>query len=134
MSLRDVGMAIVGILLITVCVLGWTSLHEYKKVAVNQQQISDLNVKLQAAQVAAKRAQKVQNITNDTVAKVALQTKQTTLNTQKINQKVDTITGQVKNGQISDDAADAAYVSSMYEAYCSAVPSDRSKCPAGQSN
>jgi type II secretory pathway pseudopilin PulG len=134
MSLRDVGMAIVGILLLAVVALSWVSLHEYKKVAINQTTINGLNGQIQQAQLAAKRAQTVQTVTNQTVAKVALQTKEAALKTQQISRKVDVITGQVKDGKINDAAADAAYVSSMLEAYCQAVPTDRNKCSAGQSD
>jgi hypothetical protein len=134
MSLRDIGMAIVGILFIAVIALGWLSLHEYKKVAINQTTINGLNTQIKQAQEQAERAEKVQTVTNQVVAQAALQTKETTLKTQQINQKVDAITGQVKDGKINNTAADAAYASSMLLAYCEAVPTDRSKCPAGQSN
>lgn len=134
MTLKELGLLLLGVMALTIATLSYYSLHEYKKTALDKQQISQLGDQLKAAQMAAERQQKVQTVTNQVVAKATLQTQQTTLKTQEISHKVDVITGKVKDDQISDAAADAAYVSSMLEAYCEAVPTDRSKCPAGQSN
>ena len=126
--LTKIGLVLLAILLASTLILSKVGLSEYKKVALQKKQMTDLQAELKATQLAAKREQKIQSTTNEVIAKATLQTRQTTLKAKEISHKVDIITGKVKNDQISVAVADAEYAASMLEAYCQAVPTDRNKC------
>lgn len=80
------------------------------------------------AQVATKAAQTLsQNLTEahasyrvdlDAIQKAQSQKDILVSGATKVKEKVDAVAAKVEAGQLSDDAADDAYVDSMWEAYC----------------
>ncbi len=100
------------------------SLSYAQSLALTQDQLKQANESLRKQAVVA-------DITEAVVTTAVEKTKATTKKTQETVKKVDTITKQVANETISSADADAAYVDSMWEAYCQAKPM-ADKCSSRQ--
>ena len=123
-----------GVCLALVLALGAESYiihNQTSKLAAQTVQMQQLNEKIVQANKSVKIQDAVSKVTDAAV--VATTTKITT-NTQKglsIKAQVDNVAKKVTNENLSITVANTVYVNSMWDAYCTANPSD-SACSARQ--
>lgn len=72
---------------------------------------------------------KISDVTEEVVTNAVVKTAEITQASVKISKKVDKTNQEAKDGKINYNIASAAYVDSMWDAYCTATPtSTSSKC------
>lgn len=70
---------------------------------------------------------KISDVTEDIVTNAVVKTAEIVQVTKSINGKVDKTAEEVKDGKINNSIATAAYVDSMWDAYCEASPYSTAK-------
>lgn len=114
-SLSKVGLGVLLSLLIVLAIESMYIKHQSKIVSKSKQQVLELSTSLDVQN-------KVSNITDGLVVKAI---KANNISQQKKNDilsKVDETTKQVEDEKITSDVADAVYINSMHDAYCTAKP------------
>lgn len=104
---------------------------QHKKNLSYAETLAQTQEQLKQANDSLRKQQAVATITDTVVTSAVEKTKVATKKTQETVKKVDIITKQVANETISSADADAAYVDSMWEAYCEAKPAS-DKCTSRQ--
>jgi hypothetical protein len=123
---------IVGGLLATILALSLFSCHEVKHNAVVKTQLKEATANIVAANKSLEVRSAISDKTEDIVTKAVVKTQELTIKASNLRDKIDETNKGVGNGSISNAVADAAYVDSMWDAYCEAKPS-ASRCTSRQS-
>lgn len=120
---------IVGVLLLALAGETVYIQMQHAKMQETTDKLIQLNQRVEEANRAVKTQAVVSDVTDEVVTTA---TKRITTNTQKgaaIKAVVDNVTKRVANEEISNTVASAAYTNSMWDAYCTAEPSN-SACSA----
>jgi Flp pilus assembly protein TadB len=126
---------ILGVALALAVLLGFQS-YLYKvqsqKLAQQNLQMKQLNDNIEVANKAAKTQAVVAQVTDEAVTSATTRIMKNTERGEAIKAVVDNVTKKVANEKLSSTVASAAYANSMWDAYCTADPSD-SACSTRQS-
>ena len=120
-------LGIIACLLILIGVGGFFLKHEISSNAVNKQQVEQLSRSVNNYQIVLDMQNDLQKSINLQVTYTIEAKNASNQRLKIINQKVDETSAKLKEGKITSSAADAAYLNSMWSAYCEANPSD-SEC------
>lgn len=121
-----------GTVLIVILGLSLFSCHEIKSNVVVKSQLKEATANVVAANKGLQVRSDISDKTEDIVTQAVIKTQELTVKASKLRDKIDETKKGVDNGSISNALADAAYVDSMWDAYCEAKPrSDR--CTSRQS-
>ena len=123
---------IAGGLLATILALSLFSCHEVKHNAVVKTQLKEATANVVAANKSLEIRSAISDKTEDIVTKAVVKTQELTIKVTNLRDAIDKTKKGVDNGSISNAVADAAYVNSMWDAYCEAKPS-ASRCTTRQS-
>ena len=113
---------IAGGLLLTILALGLFSCHEYKANTIVKNQFKEATANVVAANKSLAVRSVISDKTQDIVTKAVIKTQELTIKASNLRDKIDETKKGVDNGSISNAIADAAYVDSMWDAYCEAKP------------
>lgn len=103
------------------------------KLAQVNQRMEQLNQNIAKANEAVETQTLIAETTDQVVTSATKRIMKNTERGEAIKAVVDNVTKKVANEKLSGTIADTAYVNSMWDAYCTAKPSDRS-CTSRQSS
>lgn len=118
--------------LVTILALSLFSCHEFKHNAVVKNQLKEATANVVAANKSLQVRSDISDKTEEIVTKAVVKTQELTVKASNLRDKIDETKKGVDNGSISNALADAAYLDSMWNAYCEAKPSS-SHCTSRQS-
>lgn len=131
-TVTKVAWAVVVLLVLALAGQQYVVHRQNIKLGESAQQLKDLNQKVVEANEAAKTQMEVAKVTEQTVTAATKRINTTTERGVAIKTAVDNVTHRVANEQISNTVASAAYIDSMWDAYCEAEQDD-SACASRQS-
>lgn len=124
---------IAGTVLIVILGLSLFSCHEFKHNTVVKSQLKEATANVVAANKSLAIRSNISDKTEEIVTKAVVKTQELTIKASNLRDKIDETKKGVDDGSISNAIADAAYVDSMWDAYCEAKPS-ASRCASRQSH
>lgn len=122
---------ILGFLLLStsvavLCLLAYAK-HESNKLDIANVQLSLTQEEIKSLKASLTKQVKISDTTEEIMTNAVVKTAEITERAVEINNKVDTTSKEVNNGKINSAVASAAYVDSMWSAYCEASPSSTAK-------
>lgn len=130
-TVTKIALGAVGVLVLILAAQFIYIHHQTEKLTSLNLQIKQVNSQLEQANRGIKTQAVIADVTDEVVTTA---TKRITTNTQKgvaIKAVVDNVTKKVANEKLSNTVASAVYINSMWDAFCTASPSD-SACSARQ--
>jgi hypothetical protein len=123
---------IVGAVLLVTITLSLFSCHEFKRNVVVKDQLKEATANVIAANKSLELRSDISDKTEDIVTHAVVKTQELTIKASNLRDKIDETKKGVDNGSISNALADAAYIDSMWDAYCEAKPTNP-RCTTRQS-
>jgi len=114
---------VAGAVILTIVALLLFSCHEVKHNVVVKTQLKEATANVVLANKSLQTRSVMSDKTEDIVTKAVIKTQELTIKASNLRDKIDETNKGVGNGSISNAVADAAYVNSMWDAYCEAKPS-----------
>lgn len=113
---------VAGTMLVVILGLSLFSCHEFKGNTIVKSQLKEATSNVVAANKSLQVRSTISDKTEDIVTQAVVKTQELTIKASNLRDKIDETKKGVDNGSISNAIADAAYVDSMWDAYCEAKP------------
>lgn len=123
----------VGAVIVIAISLLLFSLHQVRQNAIVKTQLKQATTDVISANKSLKVRSDISDKTEDIVTDAVIRTQELTIKASKLRDKIDETKKGVDNGSIDTALADAAYIDSMWDAYCQAKPSS-ARCTSRQSD